>query len=90
MRALLGRISEGIVPGAGVIQVCRGIVDIPFPRSPRRLVQREAREGDGLRLRDYGDVVFVHLEALLDRNDEEVEATIQATLSRPVRVEWYS
>ena len=45
---------------------------------------------DGLRLRDYGDVVFVHLEALLDRDAEEVEAMVQAALDWPVRVRWYS
>jgi hypothetical protein len=45
---------------------------------------------DGLRLRDYGDIVFVHLEALLDRDAEEVEAMVQAALDWPVRVRWYS
>jgi hypothetical protein len=45
---------------------------------------------DGLRLRDYGDVVFVHLEALLDRDAEEVEAMVRAALDWPVRVRWYS
>jgi hypothetical protein len=45
---------------------------------------------DGLRLRDYGDVVFVHLEALLDRDAEEVEVMVHAALGEPVRIEWYA
>jgi hypothetical protein len=45
---------------------------------------------DGVRLRDYDDVVQVHLEALLGQDAEEVEAAVQATLGWPVRVGWYS
>ena len=45
---------------------------------------------DGLRLRDYGDVVQVHLEALLDQDAEEIEAAVQAALGWPVCVRWYS
>ena len=45
---------------------------------------------DGLRLRDYGDVVFVHLEALLDRDAEEVEVMVHAALGESVRIEWYA
>jgi hypothetical protein len=45
---------------------------------------------DGLRLRDYGDVVQVHLEALLDQDAEEIEAAVQAALGWPVCVGWYS
>jgi hypothetical protein len=45
---------------------------------------------NGLRLRDYGDVVFVHLEALLDQDAEEIEAAVQAALGWPVCVGWYS
>jgi hypothetical protein len=60
---------------------------------PNGLSHREFVRGggpDGLRLRDYGDVVFVHLEALLDRDAEEVQAMVQAALDCPVRVRWYS
>jgi hypothetical protein len=45
---------------------------------------------DGLRLRDYGDVVFVHLEALLDQDAEIVEAAVRAIFGDSVRVEWYA
>jgi hypothetical protein len=45
---------------------------------------------DGLRLRDYGDVVQVHLEALLDQDAEEIEAAVQAARGWPVCVGWYS
>jgi hypothetical protein len=45
---------------------------------------------DGLRLRDHGDVVRVHLEALLDRDAEDVEVIVQAALGRPVRIGGYS
>jgi hypothetical protein len=45
---------------------------------------------DGLRFRDYGDVVQVHLEASLDQDAEEIEAAVQAALGWPVRVGWYS
>jgi hypothetical protein len=45
---------------------------------------------DGLRLRDHGDVLFVHLEALLDRDTEEVEAVVRAAFGESVRIEWYA
>ena len=45
---------------------------------------------DGVRIRDYGDVVQVHLEALLDQDAEEIDAAVQAALGWPVCVGWYS
>lgn len=45
---------------------------------------------DGIRVRDHGDVIFVHLEALLDQDAREVEAAVRAALARLVDVGWYS
>ena len=45
---------------------------------------------DGVRIRDYGDVVQVHLKASLDQDAEEIEAAVQAALGWPVCVGWYS
>jgi hypothetical protein len=63
-------------------------LELPNGLSHTEIVRRGGP--DGLRLRDYGDVVQVHLEALLDRDAEKVEAAVQAALGLPVRVGWYS
>jgi hypothetical protein len=46
-------------------------LELPNGLSHTEIVRRGGP--DGLRLRDYGDVVQVHLEALLDQDTEEVE-----------------
>ena len=63
-------------------------LELPNGLSHTEIVRRGGP--DGLRLRDYGDVVQVHLEALLDQDAEEIEAAVQAALGWPVCVGWYS
>jgi hypothetical protein len=63
-------------------------LELPNGLSHTEFVRRGG--SDGLRLRDYGDVVQVHLEALLDQDAEEIEAAVQAALGWPVCVGWYS
>jgi hypothetical protein len=63
-------------------------LELPNGLSHTEIVRRGGP--DGLRLRDYGDVVQVHLEALLDQDAEEIEAEVQAALGWPVCVGWYS
>ena len=73
----------------GFILTHERLLEIPDGLSHTEFV-RKRRAGRAPALCDYGDVVFVHLEALLDRDAEEVEAMVQAALDWPVRVRWYS
>ena len=60
---------------------------------PKGLTHTEfARSGapDGLRLRDHGDIIQVHLEALLDQDAGKVETAVWAAFGRVVRIEWYA
>jgi hypothetical protein len=61
-------------------------LELPNGLSHTEFVRRGGPDG----LRDYGDVVQVHLEALLDQDAEEIEAAVQAALGWPGRVGWYS
>ena len=60
------------------------LLDVPDGLNHAEFVRQGGPSG--LRLRDCCNVVQVHREALLDQDDEEV----QAALGRPVRVGWYS
>lgn len=64
------------------------LIELPDGQSHAEFVRQGGP--DGLRLRDYGDVVQVHLEALLDHDAGEVEAVVRVALARPVDVGWYS
>jgi hypothetical protein len=64
------------------------LLDVPDGLNHAEFVRQD--EPDGRRLRHHGDIVLVHLEALLDRDAEKVEAAVQAALGLPVRVGWYS
>ena len=64
------------------------LLDVPDGLNHAEFVQQGGRSR--LRLRDRFNVVQVHLEALLDRDAEKVEAAAQAALGLPVRVGWYS
>ena len=64
------------------------LIEFPDGQSHTEFVRQGGP--DGLRLRDHGDVVQVHLEALLDQDAGEVEATVRATLGESVRIEWYA
>jgi hypothetical protein len=64
------------------------LLDVPDGLNHAEFVRQDGRSR--LRLRDRCNVVQVHLEALLDRDAEKVEAAVQAALGLPVRVGWYS
>lgn len=64
------------------------LIELPDGQSHTEFVRQGGP--DGLRLRDHGDVVQVHLEALLDQDAGEVEAVVRAALARLVDVGWYS
>jgi hypothetical protein len=64
------------------------LLDVPDSLNHAEFVRQD--EPDARRLRHHGDIVQVHREALLDQDDEEVEAAAQAALGLPVRVGWYS
>ena len=64
------------------------LLDVPDGLNHAEFVQQGGRSR--LRLQDHCNVVQVHREALLDQDDEEVEAAAQAALGLPVRVGWYS
>jgi hypothetical protein len=52
------------------------LLDVPDGLNHAEFVRQD--EPDGRRLRHHGDIVLVHLEALLDRDAEKVEPAVQA------------